>query len=75
MKPQFRQQKAPTRDYHRAALVSSIMLHADINKLARDERAIDSMARSRKVSPAVVREIIAAEIDRRRSVEAQRAVG
>ncbi|BEV00096.1 hypothetical protein [Novosphingobium olei] len=75
MKPPYNQRKQPTRDYHRAALVSSIMLHADLDKLAGDERAIDSMARCRKVAPAVVRQIIANEIDRRRSVEAQRAVG
>ncbi|NML93783.1 hypothetical protein [Novosphingobium olei] len=67
MKPPYNQRKQPTRDYHRAALVSSILLHADLDKLAGDDRAIDSMARSRKVSPAVVREIVANEIDRRRA--------
>lgn len=76
MKPQFRQQKAPSRDYHRAALVSSIMLHADLNKLAGDDRAIDSMARSRKISPAVVRDIIATERNRRAAAqEARHALG
>lgn len=67
MKPvrTFHQKKAPTRDYHRSALLSSIMMHADLAKLAGDDRAIDSMARARGFTPAVVRELVQSEIERR----------
>lgn len=61
----FHQKSAPTRDYHRSQLQSSIMMHTDLAKLVTDERAIDSMARSRGFAPAVVLGMVQAEIERR----------
>lgn len=66
MKPRRHPEKfRPTRNYHRSALQSSIMLHADLDRLASDQRAIESMARTRGMSVATVREIIESELARR----------